>query len=281
MSDRTSLGDRMKSYESKYSHEFFSYIPVMARLDGRAFHSFCKGLKRPFDKRFSDLMVKTTEYLVAETNARCGYTQSDEITLVWINENINSEIFFAGKLQKMNSMLASMASVYFNKNLETFLPEKKDKTPLFDCRVFQVPTDFEAVNCFIWREQDASRNSVMMAAQAVFGHSKCQNKKKSELIDMLLAEKNINWQDYPIFFKRGTYVRRKTVECLFTAKEIELLPEMHKARNNPNLRVKRSIVTAEPLPPLAKIINRREVIFCAAPACESELSSERAEVNVD
>jgi tRNA(His) guanylyltransferase len=264
MSDKTALGDRMKWYESRYTNDqFMPMAPVIARLDGRAFHSFTKGLKRPYDEQLSNLMIMTTQFLVQETNARCGYTQSDEITLVWLAEDWESEIFFAGKLQKMNSILSSMTTAFFNRHLASFLPDKKDQLPLFDCRVFQVPTEFEAVNCFIWREQDATRNSVQMAARSIFSHKECENKDGSELQEMLW-QRGINWNDYPPFFKRGTYVRRRVVEREFTKEELESLPEKHAARRHPDLKIKRTVVMREDFPPVVKMANREEVILHGA-----------------
>ena len=147
---------------------------------------------------------------LGEGGQRCS-ALTRQITLVWLAESFDSEIFFAGKFQKMISVLSAMTSVYFNRKLPDFLPEKIQKYPIFDCRVFQVPTEHEATNCFMWREQDATRNSVMMAAQSEFSHKECQNKNRHELMDMLMLQKNINWNNYPEFFKRGTYVRRNVL----------------------------------------------------------------------
>jgi tRNA(His) guanylyltransferase len=264
MTSKDSLGDRIKWYESRYTdQQFMKMVPVMARLDGRAFHTFTKGLDRPYCKQLSKLMVDTTKFLVHETNARCGYTQSDEISLVWLAEDWESDIFFSGKLQKMNSILSSMTSVYFNSLLPEYLPSKKGQMPLFDCRVFQVPNDTEAVNCFIWREQDASRNSIQMAARSLYSHDELMNKNTSQLHDMLF-EKGVNWNDYPTFFKRGTYVRRRVIDRPFTPEEIMTLPERHAARNNPDLRVRRSSVMEEDFPQLTKVENREEVILYGA-----------------
>ncbi len=268
MSDKTALGDRMKWYESRYTNDqFMPMVPVIARMDGRAFHSFTRGLDRPFDERLTVLMIKTAEYLVKETNARCGYTQSDEITLVWLAEDWESEIFFSGKLQKMNSILASMTTAYFNKWLKDHIPEKKDELPLFDSRVFQVPTEWEATNCFIWREMDATRNSVQMAARALYSHAECENKDTSALMDMLF-EKGINWNEYRSEFKRGTYVRRRILERPFTTDELAALPPKHMARQNPDLKIKRTVVMKEDFPPLARLANREQVILHGADPVE-------------
>lgn len=258
------LGNRIKWYEQQFTKDqFMPMIPVMCRLDGRSFHTFTRGLARPYDERLSKLMVETTKFLVNETVARCGYTQSDEITLCWLSEEWESEIFFSGKLQKMNSILASMTSVYFNKRLSEFLPERSEQMPLFDSRVFQVPNEQEVCNTFIWREQDATRNSVQMAARSYYSHNEVVNKNNSELQEMMF-QKGRNWNDYPTFFKRGTYVRRRSIDRLFTAEELQELPPKHAARINPNLKISRSVVMEENFPPLTQIANRENVIIHGA-----------------
>ncbi|KKL92895.1 hypothetical protein LCGC14_1880070, partial [marine sediment metagenome] len=108
MSDN--FGDRMKMYEKAESgRRFMPLLPVYARLDGRSFSRFTKGFNRPYDKRMSEAMIDTTKYLVEETNALIGYSQSDEISLVWYSDSIDSQIFFDGKIQKMVSVLAALA----------------------------------------------------------------------------------------------------------------------------------------------------------------------------
>jgi tRNA(His) 5'-end guanylyltransferase len=262
---KDSLGDRMKGYEFQYSgQQLLPLIPIVARMDGKAFHTFTAGLKRPFDERLSNLMVATTRYLVQETNARVGYTQSDEISLVWYSEEIDSETFFDAKLLKMTSVLAAMTTAFFNRHMPGYLPEKADKLPLFDARVYNVPTDWEATNYLIWREMDATRNSISMAAQSMFSHNELQNKGSSEMQEMMFQKHGVNWNNYPDFFKRGTYLaRRKTVRP-FTAAELDKLPEKHAARKNPNLTVERQDVVKLEIPPLRRITNREEVIFDGA-----------------
>jgi len=251
----------MKAYENQTCGiRLIPRIPVIARLDGKGFSKFTKGLKRPYDKRLSDLMVETTKYLVKETNANCGYTQSDEITLVFYTDKIESSIYFDGRLFKMIGDLAAMASVYFNRELGKYLPEKADKMPRFDARVYNVPTLEEAVNSFIWREMDATKNSITMAASEYYSHKELMGKNGSEKQEMLF-QKGVNWNDYPSFFKRGTYIQRKRVLKPFTNEEIEKLPAKHNARKDPNFMVERWVVDKVDMPPMLKISNRIEVII--------------------
>jgi len=258
--DTTSLGDRMKWYEKRYAHEMMPMVPVLARVDGRAFHSFTKGLERPYDDRLSRLMIETTKFLVEETNARCGYTQSDEISLVWLTEDPDSEIFFGGKLSKMCSVVGSLATYFFNKLLPDYIPSHADKMALFDNRVWEVPVLYEACNYFIWRENDATRNSLQMAARAYYSHEELHGKDTSALHE-LLFQKGVKWAEYPRFFKRGTYVRRRDVERAFTTEELSALPPKHHAHQNPNLTIKRTAVVEEDFVPMSRIHNREEVIF--------------------
>jgi tRNA(His) 5'-end guanylyltransferase len=116
-------------------------LPLLARLDGRAFHTFTRDLPRPYAPGMSALMIETTRYLVAEMNARVGYTQSDEISLAWYEPSSSAtEYPFDGRYQKLASVLAGMASARFCQLLPTHLPSKVGTTPHFDCRVWQVPS---------------------------------------------------------------------------------------------------------------------------------------------
>ena len=255
-----SFGDRMKECEERNSIKLLPLIPTLIRLDGRSFHSFTKGLDRPFDEHLRHCMVETMKQLVEETNARCGYTQSDEITLLLHSDEPKSMIWFDGKHSKIVSQSAALATLFFYQEIQKQLPDYAERCPTFDSRCWQVPTKTEAVNAFLWREMDATRNSISMAAHAEFGTEKLHGKSASEKQDLLMG-KGINWNDYPAEFKRGIYCQRVSVERKFTTDEVEQLPEKHLARQNPDLIVKRSQVSAHCLPILSQISNKVEVLF--------------------
>jgi len=256
------FGDRMKLYEgAESSRRLMPLLPIMARLDGRSFHSFCRGLNRPFDERFKSLMVSVTKFLVEETNAVVGYRQSDEISLCWYSDNIKSQVFFDGRIQKMCSILAALATADFNRKIPHYLPDKMHQMPVFDCRVWSVPTLIEAANVFLWREQDAARNSIQAAGQAVFSHKQLMHKDTKEIQEMLFQEKGINWSDYPAWAKRGAWIRRVTVQRPFTASEIGKLPAKHAARKDPNLVVERHEVQELDMPKFGAVANRVGVLI--------------------
>lgn len=228
MTDKTTIGDRMKSYEvPSTSRKAFNGQPLIVRLDGKSFHQFTKGLPRPFDGRLSDLMVKTMEFLVDRFNATVGYTQSDEITLVFLsNAGSKNQLVFDGRFQKLESLTASAATAFFNKNLAETLPEKQNEMPLFDSRAFVVPNIQEAYHSLLWRQQDATKNAISMAAQSLFKHSELQNKNGSEMQEMLF-QRGINFNDYPAFFKRGVFAKRFHVAKHLTEEELNRIPEKH------------------------------------------------------
>ena len=254
------LGDRCKSYElAEAGRRALRGLPLLARLDGRAFHTFTRNLTRPYDRGMSVSMIETTRYLVQEMIALVGYTQSDEITLAWYEPSqSDSDYAFDGRYQKLASVLAGMASARFCQLVTTHLPAKVKETPHFDCRVWQVPTLQDAADVFVWREDDATKNSISMAAGALYTDAQLDRKNSSDKQEMLW-QKGVNWNDYPTFFKRGTYLQRRTVERILTDEERERIPEAH--RPAPDTVVKRTNVVELDLPPVRKIANLIEVLF--------------------
>lgn len=147
------------------------------------------------------------------------------------------------------SVLAAKASTFFNTLLEDLNSPKFTSVPHFDCRCFNVPTKIEAINHFIWREQDAVRNSIQALAQSLYSHHELQDKSCNELQEMTF-EKGHNWNNFASRYKRGVYFKKETIERKFTNEELEQLPEKHAARSNPDLLVKRSRVSKIDLEPL-------------------------------
>lgn len=258
MSDKTSLGDKCKYFESlETSRKAMKGLPLMARLDGIAFHTFTKGLKRPYHQGLCDLMISTAKRLVEETHAIIGYTQSDEITLTWyVPADSPGEYMHGGKYQKLCSRLAAIATGHFNHHI-SMIPEKVSAPiQLFDCRIWQVPSLDEAFLSYLWRERDATKNSITMAAGAYYSHRELHGKNSADKHDML-HEKGVNWNDYPSHFKRGTYVRIGTVDRHLTEEELSAIPEKHR----PTGIVTRGCMETMEIPPLDKIANPVDVLF--------------------
>ena len=264
------LGDRMKFYEGfETDRKFLPMLPVYARIDGRSFSNLTRNMFRPYDERMTNAMIETTKRLVDQTHARIGYVQSDEISLVWLAEEYSSSIFFDGKIQKMCSTLASMAAAEFMWAVLTSPDEDfrkyAAKCPHFDARVCQLPNKMEAANMMLWRNLDATKNAVSQAARSFYSHKELENKSGPEMQEMMF-QKGQNFNDYPNFFKRGTWARRVLIEREFTPEELVNIPENY--RPAPGTLVKRSVMKAFDLPKFNSVLNRVAVIFDGADPIE-------------
>jgi tRNA(His) guanylyltransferase len=210
-------------------------------------------------------MVETARVLAREVGARIAYTQSDEITLVMHVERDDQQLFCEGRVQKIVSLLAARATAVFNHSLPSFMPDKHASLgigdlPSFDCRVWTVPNQAEAANVLLWRELDATRNSLSMAARAQWPQEALHGKSSKEMHD-LLHEKGINWNDYPAFFKRGTYLRRIVTLRNFEPTELATLPAKHRAHSDPSLQIERAEYAVIEMPPFGRVTNREAVVF--------------------
>lgn len=220
--DKDSLGDRMKDYEAVYKQKAMPKMPIVIRIDGKAFHTFTKGMHKPFDDLLMDAMQRTMISLCSELQgAVFGYVQSDEITIVSKLADIRkSEMLYDGKVQKILSITPSKATKYFNKyffenveklerNPEAFknhvdisVYKKKLFEAEFDTRMMSIP-DFDVINNLIWRQQDAVRNSISAMAHSMFTTKELHGKNCSDMMDMMI-ERGQNWNDLPTYKKRGT-----------------------------------------------------------------------------
>lgn len=238
MAKYSELDKRMKGYyEEIPKAKLMRRTPVIIRLDGKAFHTFTRGFQKPFDDILISSMQDTMKYL-CENIQGCvlGYTQSDEITLVLVDyKKLNSSAWFDYEVQKMCSISASMATMAFNKffkikvnNYTEYYYEAwnhndeedkyintinnaLDRGAMFDSRVFNIPKE-EVTNCLFWRQDDASKNSIQMVGQANFSHKELQGKSCNDIQNMLLTEKNINWNDLPTYKKRGSCCIKENYE---------------------------------------------------------------------
>lgn len=230
------LGKRMKRYEEVAESKLMTRCPVIIRLDGKAFHTFSKGLEKPFDKYLTKTMQDTLLDLCESSISGVvfGYTQSDEITLILQDyKELNTSAWSNYRVQKMASTSAALATLFFNKNWSEnishirypasydFMGEDKQEsfdrkyktyhekefTAVFDARVFNVPFD-DVVNNLIWRQQDARRNSIQALAQANFKQKELQKVSAKDLIVKLEKERSVKWEDLPTTNKLGTVCKR-------------------------------------------------------------------------
>jgi tRNA(His) 5'-end guanylyltransferase len=209
-----SLGDRMKRYESVPRLSLTRRTPVILRFDGKSFHTFTRGLDKPWDRRMEMAMAVTTVMLCKSIQgAKMGYVQSDEISILCTDyDKIETDAWFDYDLQKMVSIGAATASVNFNTAFDQYNTEdekpidmKRKGLALFDGRAFNIPRE-EVCNYFVWRQQDATRNSIQGLGQANFSQKVLHGKSCDQIQEMLFQEKGLNWNNTPTRRKRGVAV---------------------------------------------------------------------------
>jgi tRNA(His) 5'-end guanylyltransferase len=205
MSDKTALGDRMKDYEAVQRTVLPRRTYTLLRLDGRAFHTYLRGADKPFDMQFIGDMAAVAEALCAEISGTVfAYTQSDEISLLVTDfASPQTQPWFGGVTAKMLSVSASLATAVLNER-------RLGGRALFDARVFTLSDPVEVANYFLWRQRDAVRNSVSMAAQAHFSHKRLNGVDSNGMQELLWSEAGVNWNDYPDECKRGSISLRMT-----------------------------------------------------------------------
>lgn len=175
-----SLGDRIKRYERVFDMKAVRRMPLMVRLDGRAFHTYTRKMKKPFASDFLDAMVSSATTVAEDMQGfKAGYVQSDEATFCITDyDSLETEGWFDYRISKMVSISASLMSVAFNRALG------RDSLAVFDGRAFNVPRE-DVVNAFLWRAKDWQRNSLQMYCQSLFSHKQLQGKKQPDMHEML------------------------------------------------------------------------------------------------
>jgi len=226
---KDSLGDRMKTY---YEDRTRIYLPrrtyTVIRIDGKAFHSYTKGLERPFDLGLIEDMNETTKFLCENIQGtKLGYVQSDEISIVLTDfDNLGTSAWFDNNIQKMVSIASSMTTAKFNQlrfqrgiGIDELKPVKAStiikqfKLATFDARVFTIPTKTETINYFIWRQEDATRNSIQSVAQSLYSHKELHLKNTNQMQEMIY-QKGINWNEYDSGLKRGRLIVKEYYDLI-------------------------------------------------------------------
>lgn len=209
MASKDSMGDRFKDYEEVFQTTVPKRVPKILRLDGKAFHTFLKGAKQPYDESISLCMIEGIKAVMQEIGGICVfcYTQSDEATFV-INDylDIHTESWFSNRVQKIVSVSASLMSVAFTQAYN--LMHDTSKMAVFDGRLFIVP-ESEINNAILWRQFDATKNSVQSYARSFFSHKSLHKLTNAQMQEKMMTEKGFNWNDAPTWTKRGIIVKRE------------------------------------------------------------------------
>lgn len=222
MSD--SLGDRMKGYEAASRTVLPARMPVIVRVDGRAFHTYASGAEKPFDRGMMKAMNEVALTLCREmSNAVFAYVQSDEISVLMVDyKEENTQAWFGGVIAKMVSVAASLAAVRMTLASTAWHPKCLDSMMAygpqpctFDARAFVLPKE-DVCNYFIWRQQDWVRNSLQMLSRSLYSHKELDGKNQSDMHEMCF-QKGVNWAALDTDLRRGRGIVRRPKKFLIPA----------------------------------------------------------------
>lgn len=227
------VGDRCKEAERRMLAvaAISNEDSFIIRVDGRAFHTFTRGLHKPYDEDFHKCMKQAASTVLTQLKAQFAYVQSDEISYVFTAKGTDGFTHpFNGRKDKLLTVVASLTSVAFMKALDAniFLAGTSDRLPHFDARLVDVFGDESTIedilHSVMWRENDAMRNSIAMAAQSMFSHKELQGANVAKQVEMM-ATKDVIWGALPARQRRGTYLKMVTEERVLTEEERARIPE--------------------------------------------------------
>lgn len=264
MAIQDDLGDRMKNYELVETGRMLNpRLPIYVRIDGRAFSSLTRSMRKPYDARMTACMHHATKQVVRHTKALVGYTQSDEISLLYYYPDPLTQPLFAGKVHKLTSVLPALVTSAFVLELQqqfdpTEYEPMLDRLPHFDARAVNLPTTTEATNMLLWRVMDARRNAITSAARTAYSARAIFKKNAGEMLQML-SDKGIIFDRFPISFRFGTFFHRVLSEVRLTSAQLAQIPEKYRpAEGQPFIR---HTVVEMPIDNFAEVFNREQVIF--------------------
>jgi len=193
MSDKTEIGNRMKNYEDVFRQSLPLKMPLILRIDGKAFSSYTKNFEQPWSEEIKNAFIFSSKMLFPEVQGlKIAYAQSDEMSLLITDyDSLYTKAYCDNNIQKIVSIVSSIITASFNNYISNNTEIKK--LAYFDCRAFVLPKD-DVNNYFSWRQKDAIKNSISVLAQSVFSDKELHEKKSQEKKDMLAA-KGIVWDD--------------------------------------------------------------------------------------
>ena len=229
------IKDKAKSAQKNRDYNLDVDKYILVHVDGRSFSRMVKNkFKKPFDEDFIRMMNETAIFLCENVQgAKVAYVQSDEISLLLKKDSPEGDIFFGGRLCKMQSIIASLATAKFNQLMTvyslkktaeyyednlyamSFIDEEITEMPLyqFDCKVWDVDTANDALAWFLFRNIDCVKNSKQQAAQTWLSHKELLNKQTDEQIALLKDVYGVDWYDFPQSQKYGRVIDKTTVEA--------------------------------------------------------------------
>ena len=206
------LKDRIESYKEQSDYKLLNKLPIIITVNGRSFAKVTSFLDKPYSDKFAECMLSTSLKLCSEIEGSLfAYFHNDEIVILSRNDqSIETIPWFDNKIQKISSIAASIATLHFNKcahNLDLNLLGDA----FFTANVFTPPNIVEAANTMIYKQQQNTLTSIQFACfyELLKKYDKHIIKEMihglsfDEKVDLLKQECDIDFNEYPLIYRRG------------------------------------------------------------------------------
>lgn len=208
----SNLNSRINSYKEMCDYKLLGRVPLVISINGRAFSKVTSLLDKPYCSKFGECILSTMLKICTEIDgAVFAYQHNDEIVVIVRNDQNNDTVPWCdNKIQKITSSVSSIATFHFNKCANAIDLNLLGE-PIFISQIFAVPNVMEAINTMVHKQQQNFHTSIQSACLYEFlkKYDKAtilnmlSGLSVDEKIDLLNQECNIDFNQYPIIFRRG------------------------------------------------------------------------------
>lgn len=218
------LEDKCQYYRSLTDYRLLPNSNILVMLDGKNFSKLVKNnFEKPFDDCFIRMMNETAKFLCENVQGcKFAYVQSDEISLLITDyDTPETDMLFGGRLCKIQSILASLATSEFNRWFTIWNLNKcydnvsvgefisKMKMAQFDCKAWVVPNVNDVFSYFLYRQLDCIKNSKQQTAQTYIPHKELLGKNADEQIAMCIDRCIVDWNMFEDKYKYGRFIAKE------------------------------------------------------------------------
>jgi tRNA(His) 5'-end guanylyltransferase len=213
------LKERIIEYQSVSDSKLLPKLPVIICINGNGFTKTTQFLTKPYCDKFDECMLSTMLRLCSYVEGTFfSYQHNDEIVLISRNDqSLDTNLWYNGNVQKICSIVSSAATLYFNEAISA-LNLNMTGDVLFTTNIFTVPNQTEAINTIIYHQQQNLFTSIQSACLYNLLNKYDKNIIKDmlnglnidEKISLLNQECEINFNDYPLAFRRGSAAYKKS-----------------------------------------------------------------------
>lgn len=235
------LKEKCEYYRKLTDYRLLPNGYVLVMIDGKNFSNLIKNkFEKPFDNWFIQTMNETAEHVCKQIqNCKGAFVQSDEISFL-IKDNNLTELPYDGRLCKLLSIIPATATSFFTKKmvdkrtcdeikkivtLSSHIEEFDEPISgeigkfyatdipdyLFDCKVWSVPNENDAISWFLYRQIDCVRNSKQQFCQTYLSHNELKGLDCDKQVQLCKEKTGHDWNIISEDKKYGRFIYKDIV----------------------------------------------------------------------